>query len=190
MQLKPFLRWGFVAVAATWASLQGYLSYIEWSGNFATVIEGELYRSGQLSASQLASLQAEHGFKSVLNLRGAEPGEVWYDEEVATAKALGLTHVDYRLSGYQVLTVEESSRLIALMRGMPKPLLVHCQRGADRTGLAISLYAAAISGEDPATAAQHLSIRFGHFSVPYLSATYPMDESWHLMLPFLERDSG
>ena len=94
------------------------------------------------------------------------------------------------MSASRVLTVEESTELIALMRSMPKPLLVHCRRGADRTGLAMALYLAGISGADESTAAGQLSIWFGHFSVPYLSSTYPMDESWQLMVPVLGLDRG
>ena len=54
----------------------------------------------------------------------------------------------------------------------------------------MALYLAGISGADESTAAGQLSIWFGHFSVPYLSSTYPMDESWQLMVPVLGLDKG
>ena len=190
MRVRQIFRWGFVALVALTAILQAHLAYIRYSGNFHTVIAGEVYRSAQVTPEDLAVFQRDYGIRSVLNLRGATPGHPWYDDEIASAKALGLVHEDFAMSASRVLTVEESTELIALMRSMPKPLLVHCRRGADRTGLAMALYLAGISGADESTAAGQLSIWFGHFSVPYLSSTYPMDESWQLMVPVLGLDNG
>ena len=69
--------------------------------------------------------------------------------------------------------------MIALMQTLPKPLLIHCKQGSDRTGLLAALYLASIKGVDVDTADDELSIAYGHFSVPYLSAAYPMDISWN-----------
>lgn len=176
--------------AAVMIGSNGFLSYQQMSGNFHEVVAGEVYRSNQVTPEALATYQAEHGIRSVLNLRGAEPGAEWYDAEIAASSALGLTHVNFRMSGTVDFSNADAMRLIALMREMPKPLLVHCQRGADRTGLAMALYLGAIRGASKAEAGGQLSLWFGHFGVPYLSDTYPMDQSWDRLAGVLGISEG
>jgi protein tyrosine/serine phosphatase len=167
-----------LSVGAGVAALVGYLAYLHYSGNFHQVLAHELYRAAQISDADIRDYRSRYGIRSVLNLRGAAPGEPWYDEEIAATKALGLTHVDFPMNASKELGPADAARLIALMGALPKPLLVHCRHGADRTGLAVSLYLAAISGADEEAAEGQLSLWYGHFSVPYLSDAYPMDESW------------
>ena len=158
--------------------LIGYLAVLHFNGNFHAVLDGELYRSGQMVDGELSDYTAKVGLKSVLNLRGAAPGQDWYQAELADSARLGLEHADYSLSASQEVTDKQAADLIALMRRLPKPLLIHCKYGSDRSGLISALYLAAIAGEDEETSERQLSIYYGHFSVPHLSAAYAMDESW------------
>jgi protein tyrosine/serine phosphatase len=167
-----------LAAAFGLVAMTGYLGYQQSVGNFHTVVDGEVYRSGQMTPVALAEVQGTYGIRSILNLRGAYPGEAWYDAEVAEAARLGIAHVDFEMNASIQLSDPDAGQLIALMREMPKPLLVHCRHGSDRTGLAMSLYMAAIGGSDDATAEGQLSLWYGHFSVPMLSDAWPMDESW------------
>ena len=159
--------------------LIGFLGVQQYTGNFHTVVEGELYRSAQMKDTQLADYTAKVGLKSVLNLRGASPDADWYKAEIADSARLGLVHADFALSASREVTNVEAAQLIALMQTLPKPLLIHCKQGADRTGLLSALYLASIKGVDVDTADDELSLAYGHFSVPYLSAAYPMDLSWN-----------
>jgi protein tyrosine/serine phosphatase len=184
-----FKRWilrSLAAGAVGVAALIGYLVVLHSSGNFHTVLEREVYRSGQPTAEQLQTYADEVGIKSVLNLRGADPRAGWYKQEIAQSEKLGLVHADFALSASRKVTVGEATELIALMRDLPKPLLIHCKHGSDRTGLVSALYLAAIAGQDEEVAEGQLSLYFGHFSVPYLSAAYPMDESWETFEHSLE----
>ena len=178
--------WGGLGVAtAASAVLGGYLGYLALSGNFHLVVANEVYRSAQVSTEDISAYQSNYGIRSILNLRGAAPGEAWYDEEIAASTALGMVHADFAMNASVELNEAEAGKLIALMREMPKPLLVHCRHGSDRTGLAMSLYLAAISGTDEETAEGQLSLWFGHFAVPVLSDAWPMDESWERLEPGL-----
>lgn len=183
--VRRFVLGGLAVAGAAVAVLTGYLAWLHYSGNFHQVVADEVYRSAQVSRADIAAYRSGYGIRSILNLRGAAPGEAWYDEELAASTALGLTHADFAMNASIQLSAAEAGRLIALMREMPKPLLVHCRRGSDRTGLAMSLYLAAISGADEATAEGQLSLWFGHFGVPYLSDAWPMDESWEKLEPGL-----
>ncbi|RYI17672.1 MAG: protein tyrosine phosphatase [Acetobacteraceae bacterium] len=182
---RRILRGGLGVGGTLCAALGGYLGYLAVTGNFHQVVAGEVFRSAQVSAEDIAAYRGTYGIRSILNLRGAAPGEPWYDTEIAASAALGVTHVDFAMDASVQLTDAEATQLIALMREMPKPLLVHCRHGSDRTGLAMSLYLAAIKGQDEATAEGQLSLWFGHFAVPILSDAWPMDESWERLEPGL-----
>lgn len=167
------------------AALIGHLAYLHLNGNYHPVIANEVYRAAQITPAEIASYQANDGIRSVLNLRGAFPGEEWYDQEVAASRELGITHVDFKMSASVELSDQQVERLIAVMRDMPKPMLIHCRQGADRSGLAAALYMAAIAGMNEQEAERQLSLRYGHFAVPYLSDAYPMDETWERIEPKL-----
>lgn len=169
-------RLGLGAVAAV-AALVGYLGYLHLSGNFHEVVAGELYRSAQVTGEDIADYRARYGIRSILNLRGAS-NEVWYGDETAAADRLDIIHADFAMNASRQLSPVEAARLIDLMRTLPKPLLIHCRHGSDRTGLAVSLYLAAVRGATEAEAESQLSLRYGHFAVPILSDAWPMDESW------------
>ncbi|MFP5077550.1 dual specificity protein phosphatase family protein [Rhizobium sp. YIM 134829] len=154
-----------------------YLLALHGTGNFHEVIAGELYRSAQPSAKDIETYASRYGIRTIINLRGADKAG-WYKAEKAASEQAGITHIDFRMSATKRVTPEAMRRLVALMRDAPKPILIHCRSGSDRTGLASSLYLYEIAGKDEQTAEKQLSFFFGHFSIPLLSRAYAMDESW------------
>lgn len=179
----PKLLWrrtaGIVAVLAI--ALAAWLVWVQRSGNFATVATGLVYRSNQPTPERLAAYTKAVGLKSVLNLRGADMGAGWYRAERQAAADLGLTLIDFPMAANRELTQAESAALLDILRNAPKPLLIHCKSGSDRTGLAAVLYLALVLGQDEELAERQLSIRYGHFAVPVLSAAWPMDTTWELI---------
>ena len=158
-----------------------YIGVLQLSGNFHEVIPGQLYRSSQLSQDQLVTYVKANGIKTIINLRGQNDQSEWYRSEVATAEQLGVQHVDFGMSARKELTPGRVAQLIQIMRDAPKPILIHCKSGADRTGLASAIYVNRVAGLDEGTAEHQLSIRFGHLSIPYLSSAYAMDRSWEVI---------
>ena len=75
--------------------------------------------------------------------------------------------------------------LYELLAKVEKPVLIHCNWGADRTGLASALYLAAISKAGEEKAEGQLSLRYGHFSVPVLSQAFAMDETFESLEEWL-----
>lgn len=167
----------------------GFLAYLQYSGNFHTVAEGEVYRAAQMKPEQLGRWQAQHGIASVLNLRGENTGKDWYDAEIAAADQLGIQHIDFRMSASRKLTRDEITNLVQIMRDAPKPMLIHCQAGADRTGLASAIYVGWIKGLGESAAEWQLSLRYGHIGIPWLSKAWPMDVTWEEIEPFMGYDS-
>lgn len=168
-----------IALSISAGSLAAYCGGVVWAGNFHTVAEGQLYRSAQLDKRDLADVIAVHNIRSILNLRGAHPGEGWYDDEVATADARQVTHYDVPISASRPVAPETMQRLVEILRAAPKPLLIHCKSGADRTGLVAALYRYVVKGQTGPEAETELSIIYGHF--PYLmSRSGAMDESFRV----------
>ncbi|MGE5270323.1 MAG: dual specificity protein phosphatase family protein [Thiohalocapsa sp.] len=158
-------------------SVAAYCGIIIYEGNFHAVDEHVLYRSAQLSRAELRSFAQQYGLKSVLNLRGAHPGEAWYDGEVEAGRELGVAHFDYPISAKRVVTGEQIAAILDIVRHAPKPLLIHCRSGADRSGLVAALYRYAVDGAKPVEADRQLSLYYGHF--PYLtSRSGAMDTSF------------
>jgi protein tyrosine phosphatase (PTP) superfamily phosphohydrolase (DUF442 family) len=148
---------------------------IQSNGNLHTVESGLVYRSAQLSEEEFTRQVKKLGIRSVINLRGENLGADWYEAEVKAAKSLGVAFINYRMSAQVVLTVEQMKELALVMKGAPKPLLIHCRAGADRTGLAAALYCLE-EGMLPGFVQLQLSPCFGHFPFLY-SESIAMDQS-------------
>jgi protein tyrosine/serine phosphatase len=179
------LRWLVACLVLIVAAAGAYRLYLSLTRNFHEVVAGEVYRSAQPSAMRLANWQQSHGIRTVLNLRGANPGKDWYDEEAAAARTLGLQLIDYKLSSDIVATNDQMRELVRIMAEAPKPLLIHCKEGADRAGLASALYLAAIANAGEDAAEWQLTFLYGHASLPVIPA-YAMDESWENMEVLLD----
>ena len=159
-------RWLLGVPLVAVLALSGYAGYTIRHANFQVVATGEAYRSGQMTPEQLAHAIDRYEIKSVLNLRGGHPAAVWYQEELKTSASHGAAHFDRSLSSGRELTDEELDDLVALFQRAPKPILIHCQGGADRSGLAAALFELAITGRGPDQADRELSIWYGH--VPWI----------------------
>jgi protein tyrosine/serine phosphatase len=184
MGLKSIFAYGGSVCLATMLAVGAYAGTVAYHGNFATVVEGQVYRSAQPSNSLINKVALRYGIKTIINLRGANPGEHWYDKEVADAKAHGIGHIDFRMSAKRELTRDQAQQLIELMANAPKPILIHCTSGADRTGLAAALYVASIAKQGEQAAENQLSLRFGHLSLPFIPE-YAMDVTWEKLEPWL-----
>lgn len=175
---------GVRVIGLSLALLVGHVGYLHLSGNLHPVIKGELYRAGQLSPAALRRAVVDHGIRSIINLRGASDAD-WYRAERAAAHGLGLAYINYPISSRRILSQDQARDILEILRTAPKPVLVHCAAGADRTGLVSALYVAAIARLPEAVAESQLSIRYGHLAVPVLSAAWPMDESFEALEPWL-----
>jgi protein tyrosine phosphatase (PTP) superfamily phosphohydrolase (DUF442 family) len=158
-----------------------YVGVTAMTGNFHTVAEGEVYRSAQPSPAALERYVREHGVKTVINLRGANPADTWYQDEVAASRRLGLRHIDFRMSAKRGITRREAWRLIQIMQRAPKPILIHCESGADRTGLASALYVAAVQRRGERAAEDQLSLKYGHIAAPF-------GKGWGMTVTFEEME--
>ena len=107
--------------------------------NFHEVIPDKIYRSAQLSASTLKNIVTGHGIQTVVSIRPPRPDESWYEQEKAVTKSLGIAHHDIAMDITFSPRIDHLLELRDLLENAPKPLLVHCRAGADRTGLAATM---------------------------------------------------
>ncbi|MDH4438844.1 MAG: tyrosine-protein phosphatase [Rhizobium sp.] len=177
-----------LTVAGLALAFGAYAGILILSGNFHEVLPGQLYRSAQLSGVRLAEEIDRYKIKTVINLRGTNPGRSWYDDEVAATAAHGATHIDFGMSARRDLTPEKTQALLTLLKTAEQPILVHCMSGADRTGLATVIFLQQVAGVDEEVAEWQLSPIYGHINLPFLAA-YAMDDSWEKLEKVLGLDS-
>lgn len=190
MRILDFVRNKAVAYSLAGVAMAGgvgtigFLEGLQLSGNFHPVIEGEAYRSAQPSAADLERYVQAYGIKTVINLRGENDGAQWYEDELSTSQRLGVNHVDFRMSAKRELSQDEAAKLIQVLEGAQRPILIHCRAGSDRSGLASALYVAAVKHGKEEDAEGHISLRYGHISLP-VSETYAMDRTFEALEPWL-----
>nr|WP_316626848.1 dual specificity protein phosphatase family protein [uncultured Brevundimonas sp.] len=158
-----------------------YVGVTAMNGNFHTVAEGEVYRSAQPSPAALERYVRRHGIRTVINLRGENPADAWYQDEVTASRRLGLNHIDFRMSARRGISRREAWRLIQIMQRATKPILIHCESGADRTGLASALYVAAVQRRGESAAEEQLSLKYGHIAAPF-------GKGWGMTVTFEEME--
>ena len=123
-------------------------------------IEPGVWRSSQPDPGAVRRL-AGRGFVAVLNLRGeTEYGSYLLEREAC--RAAGIELVDVKLSARSLPSREEILALDAIFARLPRPFLIHCKSGADRTGFVAALYLMLQKGVPPEEARRQLSWRFGH----------------------------
>ncbi|MBX9580871.1 MAG: tyrosine-protein phosphatase [Gemmataceae bacterium] len=130
--------------------------------NRHTVVPGKVYRSAQLGPDELADLIADEGIRTVVNLRGTGPEVGWYQAEARTTHDRNVCQEDVSLSAKRLPAPAEVRRLVEVLDHTAYPILLHCQRGADRTGLAAAAVLLLHTDATVAQARRQLWPRYGH----------------------------
>jgi protein tyrosine phosphatase (PTP) superfamily phosphohydrolase (DUF442 family) len=123
--------------SAAAALIVGGFILARWgSGNTGVVVPAAVYRSAQLTARGLTREIERHRIRTVLNLRGPNPDQPWYRAERAATLTAAATQVDVPMASDHWLSRQQARTLVELLEGCERPLLIHCEWGAERTGLA------------------------------------------------------
>lgn len=108
--------------------------------NFHWVERGVAARSAQAYAGFLGPFLRAHGICAVINLRGANPNHGWWRYETRVCAQLGIAHRDAKLNSRQLPTRDMLTALLRAFDETPKPVLLKCSGGQDRTSFASALY--------------------------------------------------
>ncbi len=128
--------------------------------NSHEVAPGKLWRSYQPSPSDLERWKAR-GVRTVVNLRGDKPSGFLFLEQEACAR-LDLELITLRAWSREAPPKAFLHEARDLFAGIDYPALIHCKSGADRAGLAATLFLFLQEGRPLDDAMEQLSFRYGH----------------------------
>jgi tyrosine-protein phosphatase SIW14 len=100
-------------------------------------IDDDVYRSEQPTRQGFEEARAK-GIRSIINLRHNH-------SDVSRVEGLGLflSEVPMTASGFTAADIVKALRAI---QAAPKPVLVHCQYGSDRSGVVLAMYRIVVQG--------------------------------------------
>jgi protein tyrosine/serine phosphatase len=125
-------------------------------------IDADVWRSNQPGRRRLRRLKAR-GVRAVLSLRGDSNDASSVIEKRAAAEA-GIPLHFVRMRAYKLPQPEVLLDAVGKLRTLPKPLLIHCKSGADRTGLMVTIYLHVMKGVPLAEARRALGWQYAHAS--------------------------
>ncbi len=143
--------------------------------NFHTVDKGNLYRSAQLSKKQFIRYIKKYDIKTVINLRG-ESSKDWYKDEMEAMLETSTGHFDIGMSAKRLPHRKDLLKLLDLLENAPRPILIHCQGGADRTGEASALYKLVEEFKTKKEALKMLRLKYFHLRKRYPAKRYFISE--------------
>lgn len=100
-------------------------------------IDGDVYRSEQPNRKGFQEIR-DHGIKTVVNLRSMHS-----DDSKAKGLGLVLVRVPMTAAGFEETDIVSALKAI---KEAPKPVLFHCQHGADRAGVVAAMYRVVFQG--------------------------------------------
>jgi protein tyrosine/serine phosphatase len=97
-------------------------------------VEEKFFRSAQPDAQGFKGLSTTHGVRTVISLRA-------FNSDEPLTSGLGLKLVRIRINTWNIQRDDVVAALQNLRRASrDAPILLHCQHGADRTGMITALY--------------------------------------------------
>jgi protein tyrosine/serine phosphatase len=135
--------------------------------NFHWVEPREAARSAQAYAGFLRPFLQAHGIRGVINLRGSNPGHLWWRYETRICARAGIVHCDVKLNSRQLPAQATLVSLIDAFDAMPRPFLLKCSGGQDRTSLAAALYLLHRNGWQELAKAEMQFARWPYLHLPH-----------------------
>lgn len=146
--------------------------------NFHEIDKGKFYRSAQLTGEEFSKAIEEHGIKTIINLRGANTSADWYKEELAAAQRHNIEHISIGMSAKRLPHKQDLIRLLEVLETAERPILIHCQGGADRTGEASAIYQMLYMGKSETEALKMLTVKYFHIEKKMPAKRYFIRDLW------------
>ncbi len=131
--------------------------------NLRVVVPGQLYRGNTLPPQTLVSYIDTLGINTIINLRGAHPGQTWWDDEWAVAQDRSVALHSIAMTAHAYPPPEKLATLLQLYNEEAGPIFVHCYSGVDRAATASGVWLIEKEGATSEVAAQQLAFgQYGH----------------------------
>ena len=119
----------------------GYYTMDRYPRRFAVVVPGKIYRSGQPNSYALERVVEDTGIRTIVNLRGEKvfkrDDRCQQEEYFAGKNAIKVVVIEFK----NPPTEENIKDLLGVLDAPQNyPILIHCKRGVDRTGVAVAVY--------------------------------------------------
>lgn len=131
-------------------------------------LSDEAYRSNHPTPRTIKSLKKKLGIKTIVNLRGQNSSSFnrndfsgQYKLEYDACQEHGIKLITFRFSSRDLPQIEEILDFKELLDKIEYPVLLHCKSGADRAGLASTLYLH-FRKHEPIENIHQLGLKFGH----------------------------
>ncbi len=109
-----------------------------------------LYRSAQPTAQGMKNLEKRLGIKTVINLR-------LMHSDRDKLKGTGIEYIHIPLKTWKIKKKQVMRFLKIAVDPDRQPVLVHCNHGADRTGVMVAFYRMVVQGWDKKSARQEMT---------------------------------
>jgi protein tyrosine/serine phosphatase len=163
---RPLLHvLGRGCLAGAALALLAYAGHVLLGSNFHTVIPGEVYRSAQISAASLERLIHGKHIRTVVNLRGCCDPEEWYLDEGRVTLRNNVSLEDLGFSAARLPSIVTLRQLLEVIDRSEYPILFHCHKGADRTGMASAIALLLRTNSPLEKAREQLGLRYGHLPI-------------------------
>jgi Tyrosine phosphatase family len=139
--------------------------YMFLGTNVHVVAAGEVYRCARLGPADLQRVVHQYKIRTLFNLCGCSDPEPWYKQESLTTCQLDICQEDLGFSAGRLPSTQAMRRLIEALDRCDYPILIHCHRGIDRTGMASTAALLLHTDVGLAEARRQLNLRFGHLAV-------------------------
>lgn len=103
-------------------------------------ISDEAYRSSQPTMWQIRRMVKKYGIKTIINLKGANPGSAYWAFEREQCEELGIRLVDVQIYSRGFPEAERLQHAKRVFEEAEYPIWIHCKAGADRAGIYSTLY--------------------------------------------------
>jgi hypothetical protein len=153
--------------------------------NFHWVVPADAARAMQAWAGGVGPFLTRRGIRAIINLRGRNDDVGWWKQETALAAAHGIAHLDAMLDSRKIPTRAMLARLIEAFDTAPRPFLLKCSGGQDRTSFAAALY---LIHQDGWSAMPRAKEQFARF--PYLHFPKRQQRWLKAFVDFAAQDAG
>lgn len=109
-------------------------------------VNDDLFRSGRLYPADIKAIKKQYDIQTIISLEMLAPSNKRMQEERQTARELGISFINIPMFPIGDLDKTKLWQAYIAFRTADKPVLVHCWRGSERTGMVVGMHRVILDG--------------------------------------------